>query len=144
MPTLIRRSVLAACLFLVPTLKAQSTDALFADRAAILASIEAFYVGDHTGSESHRRASMHPEGAYRYLDRDGVYREDQFRLVEGGADTSYVEELLSIEVYGTVALVRVRQESQWREDAEYKLVTLHKTDNEWLITSIAWGWGVTP
>ena len=119
-------------------------DAPFADREAVLAAVEAFYVGDHTGSRAHREASMHPEGAYRYVDRDGVYRESPFRLVEGGADTLYTEELLGIDIYENVALARLRLESQRREEAEYKLMTLHKADGQWLITSIVWGWGVTP
>ncbi len=119
------------------------TSAESPDRDAVLATIEAFYIGDHTGSLEHKVASMHPEGAYRYVDRDGAYQEGQFRLVEGGGDTLYVEELLSVEIYENVALARLRLENQRREEAEYKLMTLHKTDDRWLITSIAWGWGVT-
>ncbi|MEM1115728.1 MAG: nuclear transport factor 2 family protein [Bacteroidota bacterium] len=141
------RSVLLSLAVLATTgVAAQPTpaDADFADRAAILATIEAFYIGDHTGSEAHRRASMDPRGAYRYVDREGVYRESRFELVEGGADTSYVEELLSVEIYETVALARVRLESERRDEAEYKLMTLHKTAAGWRITTIAWGWGVTP
>ena len=121
---------------------APADEADFADRAAILQTIEAFYIGDHTGSREHRVASMHPEGAYRYVDRDGEYRESRFRLVEGGADTLYVEELLSVEIYENVALARLRLVNQRREEPEYKLMTLHKTRERWLITSIVWGWGV--
>ena len=86
---------------------------------------------------------MHPKGAYRYVDKSGDYQESQFRLVEGGADTTYVEELLSIEIYETVALARLRLESERRREAEYKLITLHKTGRDWLITGISWGWGIT-
>ena len=113
------------------------------DRDAILKTIENFYIGDHTGSLEHKKLSMHPEGAYRYVDRDGAYQESQFRLVESQGDTIYTEELLSVEIYETVALARLRLENQRREEAEYKLMTLHKTTEGWLITSIAWGWGVT-
>ncbi|MBX2819792.1 MAG: nuclear transport factor 2 family protein [Rhodothermaceae bacterium] len=113
------------------------------DRDAILKTIENFYIGDHTGSLEHKQLSMHPEGAYRYVDRDGAYQESQFRLVESRGDTIYTEELLSVEIYETVALARLRLENQRREEAEYKLMTLHKTSEGWLITSIAWGWGVT-
>jgi len=113
------------------------------DRDAVLAAIEAFYIGDHTGSLEHKQASMHPQGAYRYVNADGEYRESTFRLVEGGGDTLYVEELLSVEIYETVALARLRLENQQREEPEYKLMTLHKTDDRWLITGISWGWGVT-
>jgi len=113
------------------------------DRDAILKTIENFYIGDHTGSLEYKQLSMHPEGAYRYVDRDGAYQESQFRLVESQGDTIYTEELLSVEIYETVALARLRLENQRREEAEYKLMTLHKTSEGWLITSIAWGWGVT-
>lgn len=121
----------------------QPGEATFPDREAVLATIEAFYIGDHTGSVEHRRASMHPEGAYRYVDREGTYQENLFRLVEGGADTLYTEELLSIEIYENVALARLRLENQRREEAEYKLMTLHRTGGRWLITGISWGWGIT-
>jgi hypothetical protein len=119
-------------------------DTTLSDRRAVLDAIQAFYVGDHTGSRAHREASMHPDGAYRYVDRDGVYREHPFELVEGGADTSYVEELLGIDIYENVALARLRLENERRDEAEYKLMTLHKAGGRWLITTIAWGWGVTP
>lgn len=135
-------ALLLALATVSPSMAADS-DTTFTDRAAIVATIEAFYIGDHTGSEAHRRASMHPDGAYRYVDRDGQYREHRFELVEGGADTSYTEELLSIEIYEHVALARLRLDSQRREEAEYKLMTLHRTSEGWRITSIAWGWGVT-
>lgn len=118
-------------------------DAPSPDREAILKTIEHFYIGDHTGSVEYKQQSMHPQGAYRYVDGEGEYHESQFRLVESRGDTMYVEELLSIEVYENVALARLRLENQRREEAEYKLMTLHKTNQGWLITSIAWGWGVT-
>jgi len=113
------------------------------DRQAILETIENFYIGDHTGSLEYKLKSLHPEGAYRYVDREGSYQESQFQLVESRGDTLYQEELLSIEIYETVALARLRLENQRREEAEYKLMTLHKTEAGWLITGISWGWGVT-
>lgn len=120
-----------------------SADTTFSDRRAILETIEVFYIGDHTGSLEHKVASMHPWGAYRYVDSDGEYQESTFEFVESSGDTLYTEELLSVEIYENVALARLRLENQRRRDeAEYKLMTLHKTDGRWLITSIAWGWGV--
>jgi len=113
------------------------------DRAAVLETVRAFYIGDHTGSLEHKQASMHPQGAYRYVNREGEYRESTFRFVEGGADTLYTEELLSVEIYENVALARLRLDNQTRDVPEYKLMTLHKTDDQWLITTIAWGWGIT-
>ena len=118
-------------------------DKASSDRDAVKQTIENFYIGDHTGSLEHKKASMHPEGAYRYVDKSGVYKESQFRLEESKGDTMYVEELLSVEIYENVALARLRLENQRREEAEYKLMTLHKTAEGWLITGISWGWGVT-
>lgn len=125
------------------TVYGQSNAPSFPDREAIIETIKNFYIGDHTGSIEHKVASMHPQGAYRYIDREGAYQESPFRLVEGGADTLYTEELLSIEIYENVALARLRLENQRREEPEYKLMTLHKTSEGWRITTIAWGWGVT-
>lgn len=118
-------------------------DQPLSDRDAVKQTIENFYIGDHTGSLEHKKKSMHPNGAYRYVDKNGEYKESQFRLVESKGDTIYVEELLSVEIYENVALARLRLENQRREEAEYKLMTLHKTTEGWLITSICWGWGVT-
>lgn len=124
-------------------IQADLKDSASPDREAILKTIEHFYIGDHTGSLEHKQKSLHPEGAYRYVDKNGTYQESQFRLVESRGDTMYTEELLSIEIYETVALARLRLENQRREEAEYKLMTLHKTEDGWLITGISWGWGVT-
>jgi hypothetical protein len=55
----------------------------------------------------------------------------------------YKEELLSIEIYETVALARLRLASKRRPEAEYKLMTVHKASGVWLITGISWGWGIT-
>ncbi|MEL7361388.1 MAG: hypothetical protein AAFN13_04895 [Bacteroidota bacterium] len=123
---------------------AQPDTTAFADRQAILATIEAFYIGDHTGRLDQKLASMHSRGAYRYVDRDGAYQESPFQLVESRGDTLYTEELLGVDIYENAALARLRLENQRREEAEYKLMTLHKTSDGWLITSIVWGWGVTP
>lgn len=129
-------------LIAVGTASTPPAEAPSPDRDAVLETIAAFYIGDHTGSLEHKRASMHPQGAYRYVNADGEYRESTFRLVEGGADTLYTEELLSVEIYEHVALARLRLENQRREEAEYKLMTLHKTEDRWRITGISWGWGV--
>lgn len=113
------------------------------DRDAIIQTIGNFYIGDHTGSVEHKRLSMHPRGAFRFVDKSGNYQESSFQLTATAGDTMYTEELLSIEIYETVALARLRLASRRRAEAEYKLMTLHKTQGAWLITGISWGWGVT-
>ena len=140
------RYMLVACFLLLGlshVLQSQPEAAFFSDRQAILETIENFYIGDHTGSLEHKKKSLHPQGAYRYVDKNGEYKESQFRFTESRGDTLYKEELLSIEIYETVALARLRLENQRRDKAEYKLMTLHKSNNAWLITGISWGWGVT-
>ena len=82
---------------------AQKTD--LSDRQAIISTIKNFYIGDHTGSIKHKKLSMHKKGAYRFVNRDGEYSEYVFDLDSVEADTSYKEEVLSIEIYGKVALV---------------------------------------
>jgi hypothetical protein len=86
---------------------------------------------------------LHPKGAYRYSDENGQYVEDLFTFEEGHADTSYKEEVLSVDIYQDVALVRLRLAFEGELDAEYKLMILHKLSGKWLITSISWGIGVT-
>ena len=119
----------------------QNTDDL-ADRKLILQTIENFYIGDHTGSVKHKKLSMHPMGAYRYIDKSGKYQESRFRVDSDNADDKYTEELLSIEIYENVALARLRLKQDSRDVAEYKLMTIHKTESVWLITGISWGFGV--
>lgn len=140
-----RYAIVAGSLLIaiLPLFSSEPINSFSPDREAILETIENFYIGDHTGSLEHKEKSLHPDGAYRYVDKSGVYQESQFRLEESRGDTMYTEELLSIDVYENVALARLRLENQRREEAEYKLMTLHKTSDGWLITSIAWGWGVT-
>jgi hypothetical protein len=113
------------------------------DRDAIIQTISNFYIGDHTGSVEHKRKSMHPKGAYRFVDKAGDYQESAFQFVATPGDTLYQEELLSIEIYETVALARLRLASKRRPEAEYKLMTLHKAKGTWLVTGISWGWGIT-
>lgn len=113
------------------------------DRQAIIATIEDFYIGDHTGSIEHKKRSMHAQGAYRYVNRDGEYAESTFQLDSDNADPNYKEELLSIEIYDTVALARLRLDQFRSELPEYKLMILHKVEEGWKITSISWGFGVT-
>jgi len=135
--------LVGALLFLSISLLGQESPSQdFADRQAILQTIEDFYIGDHTGSIKHKKSSMHKDGAYRYVDKNGKYNESQFQLDSDSADPNYKEELLSIEIYDKVALARLRLD-QFRSDLpEYKLMTLHKTSEGWKITSIAWGFGI--
>lgn len=124
----------------------QKTD--FSDRQAIIETTENFFIGDHTASIAHKKLSMHKKGAYRYINRDGAYDEFTFNLDAAEADTTYKEEILSIEIYGKLALVRVRLElanaqlATNNSRAHYKLFTLHKTDGKWKITTITWGSGI--
>ncbi len=113
------------------------------DRIAILKTIENFYIGDHTGSIKHKKLSMHEKGAYRYVNREGEYAESVFRLDSDNADPNYKEELLSIEIYDKLALARLRLDQFKMKEPEYKLMTLHKFGDDWKITSITWGFGVT-
>ncbi len=115
----------------------------FSDRKDILKAIENFYIGDHTGSIEHKKRSMHEKGAYRYVNRDGKYAESVFRLDSDDADPNYKEELLGIEIYDKLAVARVRLVQFQSEHPEYKLMTLHKADGDWKITSISWGFGIT-
>ncbi len=114
----------------------------FSDRQAIIRTTENFFIGDHTGSIEHKKLSMHEKGAYRFVNRNGEYSEYVFDLDSDDADTSYKEELLSIEIYGKLALVRLRL-AENTGGRHYKLLTLHKTADEWKITTISWGSGIT-
>ncbi len=117
-------------------------DSEFTDRQAVIETIKNFYIGDHTGSIEHKKLSMHENGAYRYVNRDGEYGESIFNLDSDSADPNYQEELLSIEIYQNVALARLRLD-QFRTDVpEYKLMILHKIQGEWKITTLSWGFGV--
>ena len=114
----------------------QKTD--FSDRQAIIETIENFFIGDHTASIEHKKLSMHKKGAYRYIKSDGTYDEFIFDLNSAEADTRYKEEILSIEIYGRLALVRARLATN-NDKAHYKLFTLHQADGKWKITTITWG-----
>jgi len=118
-----------------------TVDTDFTDRQAIIETTKNFFIGDHTGSLKHMKLSMDAKGAYRYVNRDGEYSEYVFDLTQGEADTSYEEELLSIEIYGKLALVRLRM-AELDGGAHYKLLTLHKTSDGWKITTITWGSGI--
>jgi len=115
----------------------------FSDRKAIIETIENFYIGDHTGSIKHKKLSMHEKGAYRFVNKNGEYSESVFQLDSDNADPNYKEELLSIEIYDKLALARLRLDQFRTEKPEYKLMTLHKADGKWKITSITWGFGIT-
>jgi len=114
----------------------------FSDRQAIINTIKNFYIGDHTGSIKHKKLSMHKNGAYSYVNKDGKYVESVFKLDSDNADPNYKEELLSIEIYDKLALARLRLDQFQSKIPEYKLMTLHKADGEWKITSISWGFGI--
>lgn len=122
------------------SLYSQETD--FSERQAIIKTTENFFIGDHTGSIKHKKLSMHPKGAYRYVNRNGEYGEGTFDLDSGEADTSYQEEVLSIEIYDKVALVRVRM-AEVSGGQHYKMLTLHKAGGKWKITTITWGSEIT-
>jgi len=114
----------------------------FSDRQAIINTTKNFFIGDHTGSIKHKKLSMHEKGAYRYVNQDGEYDEFVFDLDSDDSDTSYKEELLNIEIYDKLALVRLRL-AENTGGQHYKLLTLHKAGGEWKITSITWGSGIT-
>ena len=114
----------------------------FSDRQAIIKATEFFFIGDHTGNISYKKLSMHEKGAYRFVNRNGEYSEFVFDLTSGEADTTYKEELLSIEIYGKLALVQLRL-AELTGGHHYKLLTLHKVSGEWKITTITWGTGIT-
>lgn len=115
----------------------------FSDRQAIVKAIEDFYIGDHTGSIEHKKQSMHEKGAYRYVNGDGEYGEFLFPINSNDADTSFKEELQSIEIYENVALARIRQQNIENEGVHYKLMLLHKVKGNWVITTISWGSSIT-
>jgi hypothetical protein len=120
-----------------------STNSFANERENVLKVVDYFYKGDHEGSKEYRKLSMHPLGAYRYIDATGKYKEAKFEFYSGNADISYKEELLSLDIHEHVALVRLRLAFKEKEKAEYKLMTLHKSSKGWLITSISWGMGTT-
>ena len=114
------------------------------DRKLVVETVKNFYIGDHTGSIKHKKLSMHKDGAYRYINKQGEYVESKFRLDSDNSDPSYNEELLGIEVYENVALARLRLEKiEKKEDSkiEYKLMTRLAGDEHflglWYFTLIA-------
>lgn len=115
----------------------------FSDRQAVLTTLGNFYIGDHTGSIKHKKLSMHEKGAYRYINRDGVFVESIFNLDSDDADPNYKEELLSVEIYDKLAIARLRLDVFNRDNPEYKVMTLHKANGLWKITSISWGFSIT-
>jgi len=119
-----------------------TTNTDFTDRQEIITCIENFYIGDHTGSIKHKKLSMHPSGAYRYINREGEYNESKFQLDSDDSDMNYQEYLISIEIYNTMAIVKLRLDQFNYEGDEYKVMTLFKTNEGWKITSIVWGFGI--
>lgn len=114
----------------------------FSDRQAILETIDNFYVGDQQGSVKHKKLSMHEKGAYRYVDRNGKYQEGIFQLNTAEADTTYKRELLSVEIFETIAIAKLRHENIKTGKPHYKLLTMHKADGNWKITSINWAYEI--
>lgn len=114
----------------------------FSDRQAIIKTTENFFIGDHTGNIKYKKLSMHKNGAYRFVNRNGEYQEYVFDLESDDSDTSYKEELLSIEIYDRLALVRLRL-AELSGGHHYKLLTMHKIRDEWKITTITWGSNIT-
>jgi len=114
----------------------------FSDRQAIITTTENFFIGDHTGSIKHKKLSMDEKCAYRYVNRNGEYTDSIVDLDSDDSDTSYKEELLSIEIYDRLALVRLRL-AENSGGSHYKLLTLHKIAEDWKITTITWGSGIT-
>lgn len=115
----------------------------FSDRQAIITATENFFIGDHTGSIEHKKLSMHENGAYRYVNQDGNYGEFPFDVNSDDSDKTYEEEILGIEIYGTLALVKLRL-AELSGGQHYKVLTLHKTNDGWKITTIVWGSEITP
>lgn len=114
----------------------------FSDREAVAKAVENFFIGDHTGSIKHKKLSMHVQGAYRSVDREGNYYDSVFDLDSDDSDTSYQEELLGIEMYGKLAIARLRLENLESGVPHYKALTLHKGKDGWKITTITWGFGI--
>ena len=112
------------------------------DRSEIVTTIDNFYIGDKTGSKAHKIKSMHSTGAYRYVNQQGQYIEHKFTFKEGGADTSYDHELLSIDIYDQVALAKLRLENKKTAKPEYKIMLLNKITGQWRITTISWGFSI--
>jgi len=116
------------------------TNSAFAnDRSDIVTTLENFYIGDKTGSKAHKEKSLHPTGAYRYVNKDGDFVQHTFVIKQGGADTSYNHELLSIEIFGRVASAKLRLENKETGKVEYKIMLLNKIKTQWRITTISWG-----
>jgi len=114
----------------------------FSDRESIANAVDNFFIGDHTGSIKHKKLSMLEGGAYRSVDRDGNYYDSVFNLDSDDSDTSYQEELLGIEIYGSLALAKLRLENKESGIPHYKVLTLHKVKNDWKITTITWGFAI--
>ena len=119
-----------------------STSAFADDRSDIVTTIKNFYIGDKTGSKAHKLKSMNPTGAYRYVNKKGDFVQHTFVIKEGGADTSYDHELLSIDIFEQVASVKLRLENKKTGKVEYKIMLLNKIKAHWRITTISWGFEI--
>lgn len=116
-----------------------TSSAFAGERSDIVTTINNFYIGDKTGSKVHKAKSLHPNGAYRYVNKNGEFVQHTFVIREGGADTSYDHELLSIDIFGPVASAKLRLENKKTGKAEYKIMLLNKINQQWRITTISWG-----
>ena len=132
--------ILLFLVLLSSSLFSQETE--FADRKAIITATENFFIGDHTGSIKHKKLSMHEKGAYRYVNKDGEYSKFDFDLDSDDSDNSYKEEILSVEIFETLALVKLRL-AELSGGQHYKVLILHKVKDEWKITTIVWGSEIT-
>lgn len=112
------------------------------DRQDIVKTINNFYLGDITGSKSHKKMSMSPNGAYRFVNKKGEYKESAFKFEESSGDTSYTYELLSVDIFENVAAAKLRLASKKNGKPEYKLMLLHKEKSGWKITTIVWGYTI--
>jgi len=116
-----------------------SSNVSASDRSDIVTTVDNFYIGDKTGSKIHKEKSLHPTGAYRYINKNGKFVQHNFVIKQGGADTSYNHELLSIDIFGQVASAKLRLENKETGKVEYKIMLLNKINARWLITTISWG-----
>lgn len=142
--------VVMSVLLFIPSLSAQKVAVStidnskidFEDRRAVLTALENFYIGDKIGCVKHKKLSMAEKGAYRYINRDGEYAEYQFDLGTAQADTTFTEELQTVEIFDKIAVAKLRHIHEGVETPSYKVMLLHKIKGKWRITSIAWGNGI--
>jgi hypothetical protein len=124
--------LLLSCLIFTNTASAD-------ERSDIVTTLDNFYIGDKTGDITYKAKSLHPTGAYRYVNKNGDFVQHTFVIKQGGADNSYNHELLSIDIFGQVASAKLRLENKETGKVEYKVMLLNKINTQWRITTISWG-----